>query len=69
MTTISRHIDGWLVSLTVYREPYLRWVATAVKANRSEQAVAGTQYDVLRQVAAKAGINHEKLSATFGIEP
>lgn len=68
MNVISHHVDGWLVSLTVHREPYVRWVAVAVKLNRSEQAVAGTQYDALRMIGDRAGINHEKLLQSFGVE-
>lgn len=68
MNTVSHHVDGWLVSLTVIREPYLRWRAEAVKPNRHEEAEAGTQYDVLGQLGARAGIAHEKLLRSFGVE-
>lgn len=68
MNTVSHHIDGWLVSLTVKREPHVRWIAEAVRPNRTESATAGTQYDVLGQLGARAGISHEKLLAAFGVE-
>lgn len=68
MNEVTHHIDGWEVRVTVDREPRVRWVGEATKANRREQASAGEEYDMLGQLGARTGITHEKLLQSFGVE-